>query len=68
MATIDFIDKRDCGYCLHRKVCQYQFDKKETLSKLEGHLDNITVEAGAGFFVTFDCSHFYYDDNAIAKG
>lgn len=38
MATIDFIDKRDCGYCLHRKVCQYQFDKKEALSKLEGRL------------------------------
>lgn len=66
MATIDFIDKRDCEYCLHKKVCQYQFDKKEVLSKLKGHLDNITVETGAGFFITFDCSHFYYD-NAVIK-
>ena len=61
MATIDLIDKKDCGNCLHRKVCQYQFYKKEVLSKLEGHLNNIIVEEGAGFLLAFDCSHFDYD-------
>lgn len=65
MATIDFTDKRDCGNCVHRKVCKYQFDKKEALSKLKGRLDNIVVEEGAEFLLIFDCSHYDYDMGQI---
>ena len=59
--SIKMINKDNCNTCIHKKVCQYQFEKEEAINQINTKMANVST-GNDNFSVTFNCLNYYKDE------
>ena len=55
-----------CGNCQHEKVCQFKINVNEIITKMNGHLDNISYPKEI-FDFTFKCKEYKENEESIKR-